>query len=82
VEHGLDDEEITADNDNNVTTVLEETGRKDVALVVQSQRVRVERTPVREIGEKYTTDLISSNNKKLTFPTFHPGRKGPIQQEA
>jgi hypothetical protein len=36
MEHGLDDEEITADNENNVATVLEETGRKDVALVVQS----------------------------------------------
>jgi hypothetical protein len=36
MEHGLDDEEITADNDNNGTAKLEETGRKDVALVVHS----------------------------------------------
>ncbi len=49
VEHGLDDEEVTAHDDQNGTTVLEETRRQDVALVVHSRRVRVEGTPVREI---------------------------------
>lgn len=49
VEHGLDDEEVTADNDQNGTTKLEETGRKDVALVVHSRRVRVKGAPVENV---------------------------------
>jgi hypothetical protein len=52
MEHGLDDEEITADNNNNGTAKLEETGRKDVALVVHSKGVRVEGTPLENVIEK------------------------------
>lgn len=45
MENGLDDEEVTADDDQNGTSVLEETRRQDVTLVVHRRRVRVKGTP-------------------------------------
>ena len=48
MKNGFDDEIITADDDENGATVLEETRRKDVTLVVHRCRVRVEGTPIRK----------------------------------